>query len=88
MHDRGRFAAAASRRCDPGAPVIDCGGRPLMPGPIEAHAQALEDASEVRFNLTLRPNHFNQERHLVTPQVYKHRRLPALTERHAFVAYP
>jgi putative transposase len=31
-------------------------------------------------------NHFNQERHLVTRQVYKQRRSAALTEWHALVA--
>ena len=31
-------------------------------------------------------NHFNQERHLVTRHVYKHRRSTALAEWHALVA--
>ena len=31
-------------------------------------------------------NHFNQERHLVTRHVYKHRRSAALAEWHALVA--
>jgi hypothetical protein len=41
---------------------------------------ANEDLAEVRFRSRQRPQHFNQERHLVDRQTYKERRPAALAE--------
>jgi hypothetical protein len=52
----------------------------------DAAVSKYEDAAEVQFSSRPAHNHFNQERHLVTRQIYKQRRTAALAEWRALAA--